>query len=104
MVTATRRPLQLRPIDHPALERIEQPQIRGYKMATNPAGGISGIMSPPPTAGPTAGGGVSGGVFGGGYAIRNNQLPPLEVGGVVGVMQSTGLPSGNVFILTEKLL
>ena len=77
-------------------------------MATNAAGGIGGIMSPPPTAGPVAGGGggggVSGGVFGGGYAIRNNQLPPLEVGGVVGVMQSTGLPSGNVFILTEKLL
>lgn len=50
---------------------MEDTRIRGLKLST-----AIGIGSPPPTAGGT-GGGVA---TGGGGHVRNNQLPPLDVG------------------------
>ena len=70
---------QLRPIDNPrtpALERIEDTRIQGLKLPTN----TIGFGSPPPTAGGAGGGGP----------MRNNQLPPLDVGGTAG---TAGVPS-----------
>lgn len=70
---------QLRPIDNPrtpAIKRIEDTRIQGLKLPTN----TSGLGSPPPTAGGTGGGGP----------MRNNQLPPLDVGGTAG---TAGVPS-----------
>ena len=92
--TVARRPQQLRPIENPktpALERIGQAQIRGYRLPVNT--GCVGL-SPPPTAGGgvasvgvASGGSV--GVVGSGH-VRNNQLPPLEIGG--GAITTTGVP------------
>jgi hypothetical protein len=90
-LNASRRPQQLRPIENPrtpALERIESAQIRGYRLPVNAAsgGGVVGL-SPPPTAGGGVASGGFMGVVGSGHVVRNNQLPPLEIGG-----GTTGIP------------
>ncbi|CAI8010835.1 Protein FAM149A [Geodia barretti] len=90
-LNASRRPQQLRPIEHPrtpALERIESAQIRGYRLPVNAASGAGVVgLSPPPTAGGGVASGGLMGVVGGSHVVRNNQLPPLEIGG-----GTTGIP------------
>ena len=49
-------------------------------------GGVVGLSPPPTAGGGVASGGLMG-VVGGGHVVRNNQLPPLEIGG-----GTTGIP------------
>ena len=48
--------------------------------------GVVGLSPPPTAGGGVASGGLMG-VVGGSHVVRNNQLPPLEIGG-----GTTGIP------------
>ena len=87
LTTASRRPLQLKPIENPrtpAPEKMGRAQIRGVRLPVNASG--AGLTPPHTAGGCVASGGIMG-VVGSGH-LRNNQLPPLETG-LTGIYSST---------------